>query len=108
MSERRAPSGVRRESKGVGDLLEAFATVRRRGVVCELQLMGQFAPVEFKGVIEERIRTLDLENDVTLLGVRTGRAKDECVHAGRKFYFADSNGAIIIPTAGPFNLACCD
>lgn len=69
--------GVLRESKGVLDVVRAVAAVKERGLACELQLMGQYASGEFKTQLEQEIRSLGLDGDVTLLGVRTGIAKDE-------------------------------
>jgi glycosyltransferase involved in cell wall biosynthesis len=69
--------GVLRESKGVLDLLRAVAAVKSKGLACEVQLMGQVASAEFDIDMQREIRTLGLEGDVTLLGVRTGIDKDE-------------------------------
>jgi glycosyltransferase involved in cell wall biosynthesis len=79
--------GVVRESKGVLDLLQAVAAVKARGLTCTLELMGQYAPADFCEVVAGEIRRLGLEEDVALLGVRTGTAKDETFAAADVFCY---------------------
>jgi len=54
------------ESKGVGDLLSAFALLRRRGVQCRLRLVGG-GPDE--GKFRRLARELGLDDDVSWAGV---------------------------------------
>jgi glycosyltransferase involved in cell wall biosynthesis len=79
--------GVLRESKGVLDVVRAVAAVKERGLACQLQLMGQFSSREFETQLSEEIRALGLEDDVTLLGVLTGIAKDEAFSSADIFCY---------------------
>jgi glycosyltransferase involved in cell wall biosynthesis len=93
--------GVLRESKGVLDLLRAAALVKRRGLSFEVQLMGQFAPAEFEAELTREIRSLGLEGDVTLLGVRTGIDKDEAfsqadVFCYPTFFESETFGIVVV------------
>ena len=55
------------EKKGFMDLLESCAILAKRGVMFQCEIIGDG---EEKGLLEERIRDLALENHVQLLGAR--------------------------------------
>ncbi|SRR5581483_11566138 len=93
--------GVLRESKGVLDLLRAAALVKKRGLACEFQLMGQFAPADFEVELKQQIHDLDLEDDVALLGVRTGVEKDRAfsnadVFCYPTFFESETFGIVVV------------
>jgi glycosyltransferase involved in cell wall biosynthesis len=93
--------GVLRESKGVLDLLRAAAVLKRRGLAFEVRLMGQFAPAEFEADVQSEIRALDLDGDVTLLGVRAGTEKDEAfseadVFCYPTFFESETFGIVVV------------
>jgi glycosyltransferase involved in cell wall biosynthesis len=67
--------GILRESKGVMVLLEACGKLAARGVQFHLDLMGQWSSDSFAVHVQQRIRDLHLENQVSFIGVKLGAEK---------------------------------
>jgi len=64
-----------RESKGVLVLIEAAARLKAAGVAFRLEIMGQFISPEFKEQVLARVADLELNDQITFLGMLTGDAK---------------------------------
>jgi len=61
--------------KGTPALLEAFASLRRTGADCSLELIGECLPPYSEDEMKASIRRLDLTNAVELTGVLSGQEK---------------------------------
>jgi len=67
--------GILRESKGVMVLIEACAKLAARKVHFHLELMGQWRSEAFSHRVQQRIRELNLEGEISFLGVKVGDDK---------------------------------
>jgi glycosyltransferase involved in cell wall biosynthesis len=67
--------GILRESKGVMILIEACGYLLRRGVNCQVELMGQWQSEVFADRVRSRVRELGLEDRVSILGEKLGDDK---------------------------------
>jgi glycosyltransferase involved in cell wall biosynthesis len=64
-----------RESKGVMVLIEACAKLAARGVLFQLEVMGQWKSEEFASRVKQRIEQLGLGKHIRFLGVMIGEEK---------------------------------
>lgn len=81
--------GVLCESKGVVTAVEALALLVNKGLPCHLELMGRWGSSSFEDQVKSIIRRRGIDENVTFLGVQTGRAKRETFLR---------NGALCFPT----------
>jgi glycosyltransferase involved in cell wall biosynthesis len=73
--------------KGTPSLLEAFATLRRTGAGCVLELVGECLPSYSEEAMKAAIQRLEIQNSVRLCGVLSGKAKWERFARANLFVF---------------------
>jgi glycosyltransferase involved in cell wall biosynthesis/GT2 family glycosyltransferase len=88
------------EQKGLFVLLDAMAALGRDGVPCQLRIIGD-GPL--RAAIEKRIRELDIEEVVTLLGWQDGETVLEELRSARGFVlpsFAEGLPVVLMEALG--------
>ncbi len=93
--------GVLRESKGVSVLIDACRQLRLRGLDFHLDLMGEARETSYERQLRESIVQAGLEDQISLLGRRTGESKWETYRRATIFCFptffkAETFGIVLI------------
>jgi len=94
-------TGVLIPSKGVGDLLDAFALLCGQGVDARLELMGKWGDASFERECKDRVARQGLADRVTFLGVKQDLEKFRHFAACDIFCFpsyfeAESFGLVLV------------
>lgn len=79
--------GIVSEAKGIMVLIEACAKLASRGVPFEVEIMGQWESPAFAAQAQRRIEELNLGQQISFLGVLTGKKKFEAFGRANVFCF---------------------
>jgi glycosyltransferase involved in cell wall biosynthesis len=79
--------GIVSEAKGIMVLIDACAKLAERGVLFELEIMGQWESDEFAARARQRIDELKLAQSIKFLGVLTGQKKYDAFRRANAFCF---------------------
>jgi glycosyltransferase involved in cell wall biosynthesis len=100
--------GVLRESKGVLVLLDACGLLHERALPFRLRLVGRFESHDFETLVRNRIRLLDIEDLVDILGVLIGEQKQQVFRDADIFclptYFESEAFPVVLVEAMQFGL----
>lgn len=100
--------GLIKDSKGIGDLVDAFSTLIKEGYNLNLKLVGDFESASYKKNIEDKIRELELERNIIFTGVLTGDDKNLAYESADIFcfptYFECESFGIVAVEAMQFSL----
>ncbi len=93
--------GLLNSTKGEGYLVDAIAILKIKGYVINLRIAGKFETDEYRKVFFERVKALNLIDNIEYLGVITGNDKkkaflDADLFCFPSFFISESFGIVLL------------
>jgi glycosyltransferase involved in cell wall biosynthesis len=93
--------GLLNSTKGEGYLVDAIAILKNKGYVINLRIAGKFETEEYKKLFFEKVKALNLIENVEYLGVITGDVKknaflDAHLFCFPSFFVSESFGIVLL------------